>query len=250
MTVRLRPRGRSRTQRSRRTGSAVASGGSPTSCGCASKKSSVTGPLPLGSRIHKALEMYYNDESDLLEAHQSLVDEDRIGLLLDGFDTAELDDEAELGRIMLEGYLEWVATEGLDADLRVLGVEEILKYPMLNGAVTLIGKLDLRMLKVTENLRLVLDFKTAQTFNIHNDTAFLSTQLKTYQVLDMLLERSEATGRGWDVPAAQEGQAHGQGRSRPSTRRCTSGTTSTGCARSGCSSRVCSATCTTPARRF
>ena len=46
-------------------------------------------------------------------------------------------------------------------DLRVLGVEEILKYPMLDGAVTLIGKLDLRVLKITDNMRLVLDFKTA-----------------------------------------------------------------------------------------
>jgi hypothetical protein len=152
----------------------------------ATKKSSVVGPLPLGSRIHKALEMYYTDEMDLLEAHRALVEEDRIGLLLDGYDTSDLDDEAELGRIMLEGYLEWVATEGLDADLRVLGVEEILKYPMLQGAVTLIGKLDLRILKVTDNMRLVLDFKTAASFNIHNDTAFLNTQLKTYQVLDML----------------------------------------------------------------
>ena len=54
----------------------------------ATKRSSVVGPLPLGSRIHKALELYYTDEKDLLEAHRDLVEEDRIGLLLDGYDTS------------------------------------------------------------------------------------------------------------------------------------------------------------------
>lgn len=147
---------------------------------------SVVGPLPLGSRIHKALEMFYKGEKGLMEAHTELVEQTRFELLMDGADTAELDSDAELGRIMLEGYQEWVATEGLDDGLDVIGSEEILRYPMLGGAVTLMGKLDLRILKRADNQRLTLDFKTAQSFNQFNDVGHMLPQLKTYQLLDML----------------------------------------------------------------
>jgi hypothetical protein len=50
----------------------------------------------------------------------------------------------------------------------------------------LMGKLDLRVLKKTENLRLVQDFKTTQSFNQFNETGHMLNQLKIYQLLDML----------------------------------------------------------------
>jgi RecB family exonuclease len=152
----------------------------------ATKKSTVVGPLPLGSRVHKALELYYRDNIPLMDAHRELVEEDRIEMLLDGLTPPTLDGDAELGRIMLEGYLDWVANEGLDDDLEMLGTEEILQYPMLKDQVTLMGKLDLRVLKKTENLRLVQDFKTTQSFNQFNETGHMLNQLKIYQLLDML----------------------------------------------------------------
>jgi hypothetical protein len=152
----------------------------------APQASPVVGPLALGSRVHKALELYYKGRMGLLEAHQGLIEQTRFELLMEGFDTADLDAEAELGRIMLEGYLEWVATQGLDDGLRVIGTEEILRYPMLGGAVTLIGKLDLRILRLSDNLRLALDFKTAKSFNAFNDVGHMLPQLKTYQLLDKL----------------------------------------------------------------
>ena len=158
------------------------------------------GPLPLGSRVHKALERYYRDGIDLLAAHQELVNEARAHMAVEGLDTAKLDDEAELGRLMLEGYLDWVAEEGLDEDLELLGVEEVLKYefPLERGVITLMGKIDQRVLKRFTNTRAVLDLKTAASFNIWNDIAHMSPQLKTYMLLDKLTAMRDGDERRID----------------------------------------------------
>jgi RecB family exonuclease len=150
----------------------------------------VVGPLPLGSRIHKALELYYRGDQGLMDAHEDLVKTARVTAALEGMDTSKLDEEAELGRLMLEGYLQWAEDEGIDANLEVIGVEEVLKYPMLRGAVTLIGKLDLRVVNKMNGMRSVLDFKTAANFNEFHLTGHMNPQLKTYQMLDALVNPS------------------------------------------------------------
>ena len=72
------------------------------------KSKQMTGALALGSRIHEALDMYYSKNIPLLDAHSQLVDNDK-KILVDAYrDTYDLESEAELGRIMLEGYLQWV----------------------------------------------------------------------------------------------------------------------------------------------
>lgn len=151
-----------------------------------SRDTPLVGPLPLGSRVHKALEQYYRGEKGLLEAYQALADDSRLMLMMDGGDISKFDDEAELGRIMMEGYLQWASEEGIDANLEVIGVEEILKYPMLGGAVTLMGKIDLRVIDKMNEMRLILDFKTAANFNEFHLTGHMNPQLKTYQMLDVL----------------------------------------------------------------
>jgi RecB family exonuclease len=142
------------------------------------------GPLAIGSRVHKALELHYKEEADLMATHAALLDKDRRLLIDDGFATEKLDSEGELARIMLEGYLEWVSGEGLDADLLIIGVEEILKYPVLPGKVTLIGKIDLRIHRLRDDTRAVLDFKTSANFEDFTATAHMAPQLLTYMTLD------------------------------------------------------------------
>lgn len=161
-----------------------------------SRDVSVVGPLPLGSRVHKALELYYRGEKGLLQAHEELVAEARATAMIEGADLSKLDDEAELGRLMLDGYLEWAGDEGIDANLEIIGIEEILKYPMLGGAVTLIGKLDLRVRDRMKDTRLVLDFKTAANFNEFHLTGHMNPQLKTYQMLDTLVHPEGARIEG------------------------------------------------------
>lgn len=152
------------------------------------------GPLALGSRVHKALELYYKEGVDLLDTHAALLDKDRKLLIDDGFATEKLDAEGELARIMLEGYLEWVSSEGLDADLVIIGVEQIMEHPILPGKVTLLGKIDLRIQRLRDDTRAVLDFKTSANFEDFTTTAHMAPQLLTYMTLDHVNPESDASG--------------------------------------------------------
>ena len=94
------------------------------------KTQQMTGALALGSRVHGALDLYYAQNIPLLEAHASLVASDK-QILIDSYrDTVDLDSEAELGRIMLEGYLEWVTDNGIDAELEMISTEEVISMPL------------------------------------------------------------------------------------------------------------------------
>ena len=72
------------------------------------KYKDMTGALAFGSRIHAALDAHYAQGLPLIQAHADLVETDRQLLLADFQDTFQLEQEAEMGRIMLEGYEQWV----------------------------------------------------------------------------------------------------------------------------------------------
>ena len=93
------------------------------------KMKDYTGALALGSRIHEALDRHYSTGIDLLDAHAELIKEDIKKMTDANRDTSSLETEAELGRVMLEGYLEWVELEGIDAELEMISTEEILERP-------------------------------------------------------------------------------------------------------------------------
>lgn len=155
------------------------------------KKVSYVGPLALGSRVHNALDIYYSTGTPLLEAHAELVEDDRAALTMSGRSGSELDSEAELGRIMLEGYLEWVASEGIDSELEMISTEEVLSMELFNGAVTLQGKIDMRVRRRSDGVRMFRDFKTVGgSFTQFAATSHLNEQILTY----MLLESSTNTG--------------------------------------------------------
>lgn len=143
-----------------------------------------TGALALGSRIHEALDMYYSTEVPLLEAHAQLVEKDRALLIADFSDTSELDSEAELGRIMLEGYLDWVEENGIDAELDMISTEEIIRMPLMDGKVELQGKLDMRVRRKGDGVRMFRDFKTAASFSDFETTAQMNEQILTYMLLE------------------------------------------------------------------
>lgn len=144
-----------------------------------------TGALALGSRIHEALDMYYSKEIPLLEAHAQLVLKDKHTLLEQFRDTMDLDSEAELGRIMLEGYLEWVNENGIDAELEMISTEEIISMPMFDGAVELQGKLDMRVRRKGDGVRMFRDFKTVGgSFTEFASLAHMNEQILTYMILE------------------------------------------------------------------
>lgn len=149
------------------------------------KKEKYVGPLALGSRVHNALDIYYSTETPLLEAHSELVADDRAALVASGREATELDTEANLGRIMLEGYLEWVADEGIDAELEMISTEEVLSMPLFNGAVTLQGKIDMRVRRKSDGVRMFRDFKTVGgSFAQFSATSHLNEQIMTYIMLE------------------------------------------------------------------
>ena len=151
------------------------------------KQREFTGALALGSRIHAALDTYYADGVPLLQAHADLVEQDRLIMEDTLFGTEALDKEAELGRIMLEGYLEWVEEEGIDADLEMISTEETIIAPLFNGEVELQGKLDMRVRRKIDGVRLFRDFKTVGgSLSDFANLAPMNEQILTYMVLESL----------------------------------------------------------------
>jgi hypothetical protein len=149
------------------------------------KKKEYTGALALGSRIHEALDQYYSNGTPLLEAHASLVQKDIETLQAEFRDTYNLEAEADLGRIMLEGYLDWVDDEGIDASLEMISTEEIISMPLFDGKVELQGKLDMRVRRKSDGVRMFRDFKTVGgSFSDFANQAQMNEQILTYMLLE------------------------------------------------------------------
>jgi RecB family exonuclease len=145
----------------------------------------MTGALALGSRVHEALDMYYGKGIPLLDAHAELVVKDKLILEETFRDTYDLDSEAELGRIMLEGYLQWVDENGIDAELEMISTEEIIEMPLLNGEVILQGKIDMRVRRKADGVRMFRDFKTVGgSFTDFSAMAHMNEQILTYMMLE------------------------------------------------------------------
>lgn len=149
------------------------------------RQTEYTGALALGSRIHAALDDYYANGTPLLQSHEKLVEADRQILLDDYRDITTLEGEAELGRIMLEGYLEWVEENGIDAELEIVSTEETIIAPLFNGEVELQGKLDMRVRRKADGVRMFRDFKTVGgSLSDFANLANMNEQILTYMLLE------------------------------------------------------------------
>ena len=145
----------------------------------------MTGALALGSRIHAALDDHYANNVPLLQAHSKLVEIDRNLLIADFRETDALDSEAELGHIMLEGYEQWVEENGIDAELEMISTEETIIAPLFNGEVELQGKLDMRVRRKTDGVRMFRDFKTVGgSLSEFASLAHMNEQVLTYMLLE------------------------------------------------------------------
>lgn len=160
------------------------------------KYKDMTGALAFGSRIHAALDDHYAKGIPLLKAHADLVDTNRTTLLADFQDTHQLEQEAEMGRIMLEGYEQWVTENGIDAELEIISTEEQIVAPLFNGEVELQGKLDMRVRRKGDGVRMFRDFKTVGgSLSDFANLAPMNEQVLTYMLLESTkkdeAERSE-----------------------------------------------------------
>lgn len=149
------------------------------------KYKDATGALALGTRVHAALDEYYTNGTPLLEAHANLLNAEKELLLQDFRDVSELEKEGELGHIMLEGYLQWNEENGIDADLEMISTEETIVMPMFNGEVELQGKLDMRVRRKADGVRMFRDFKTVGgSLSDFANLAPMNEQILTYMVLE------------------------------------------------------------------
>jgi hypothetical protein len=157
----------------------------------------VTGALALGSRIHEALDQYYAKGVPLLEAHTNLVNAEKATLLEEFKDVSELEKEAELGHIMLEGYLQWVEENGIDAELEMISTEEQITAPLFNGEVELTGKLDMRVRRKVDGVRMFRDFKTVGgSLGDFANLAPMNEQILTYMLLESTKEDEDNRSDG------------------------------------------------------
>jgi hypothetical protein len=161
------------------------------------KQKDYTGALALGTRVHSALDEYYANDVPLLHAYALLVEKDRLTLEAEMRDTTSLDSEAELGRIMLEGYLEWVEENGIDSELEIVSTEEKISVPLFDGEVELQGKLDMRVRRKIDGVRMFRDFKTVGgSLSDFANLAPMNEQVLTYMLLEQMKEGEESRSEG------------------------------------------------------
>src|SRR4030095_647767 len=150
------------------------------------------GPLTLGIRVHNALELFYTTGENPVDEYERLQRIDN-ALFAESKDAAfedkikKFNSEAELGRIMLEGYMEWLAEENPDADIEIIGAEKKLSTRLeMDSRVELMGKTDLKVRRKSSGRHALLDHKTAASFNSYYETSHMSEQLMLYVLLEKL----------------------------------------------------------------
>ena len=156
----------------------------------------VSRPRDVGSIVHAVLDTYYGFGFSATAAwarHSELMDDMRDLFLEDASEEERKDIEwiAEMTRVMLEGYFEWLEETGADVGLRVVEPEAELRVPLIEG-VDLVGKVDLRVYDEAAKTRRFLETKTVGNFSDIEKTADINEQMLQYHLLEYL----DLLGRG------------------------------------------------------
>jgi hypothetical protein len=153
---------------------------------------SFTGALAIGTRVHLGLAAYYNGKFD---RDYAMATYEAAGVIdkaktIDSNDS-KIDSEIDLGRIMLEGYFDWVEETGADVGLKLIAPETIIEAPSGVDGVNLRGRIDARFERLADGRRVVMDHKTAAQLSAIENTVHMDEQFRMYH----LLERMEAWAR-------------------------------------------------------
>ncbi len=168
---------------------------------------------PLGTSVHKALAPYYVpmdfihpdildpqgnprvgpiDPRETVEVHIRHMKAQIIEAWAHDPQSAdaeliELDKQNDYVRAMIDGYMQWLEETGADADYEVLGSEVLVTYEFAEGKM-LIGRLDARVRRVSDGVRLFIDHKSCANFPDLQRSLKASEQMPTY----LILERTHA----------------------------------------------------------
>ncbi len=150
-----------------------------------------TGVRLLGVRIHAALEAHYGHGADPL-AVLEIVYADAIEQYPQDF--SDLTAEHAYARLMVSGYLEWLAAEGIEEQYEVIAVERLVEMPLdvpeVADPVVLMAKLDQVVRDRSSGALRFRDFKTVGSFS-KADGLIRDEQLRTYDLLLAYAEPDE-----------------------------------------------------------
>lgn len=144
-----------------------------------------TGPRALGLRAHYALAEFYRTGRHPVEVFNETVVQDYENTPEEQHE--DIKKQADLGRIMLEGYLDWVAESGADAGLSIVGIEQAVEVPSGVEGVNLLGRLDMRVRREVDDAQLFLDHKTVGNLTEPIRTLHMDEQMLMYHLLEYLL---------------------------------------------------------------
>jgi hypothetical protein len=156
-----------------------------------------------GDRVHRALKMAYTSDRaqrvDARDALERVIVEDWTEITNLVTDPTELAVVSErfaaanaLERAMIEGYVEWLAENGSDADYETVGSEQVLSALFdleVDGKtylVELLGKLDARLRRKSDGALLFMDHKTLGNFVDVVPGLRQNQQMLTYVLLEAL----------------------------------------------------------------
>ena len=157
------------------------------------------GVMHLGSAIHFALEAHYGHNTDPFDALDWVYE---TAIAENPAEEAELTKEYKLAEVMLDGYLKWVASEGIDASVDIIGTEVPVSYELDVGnehPVTIRGRFDQLVRRKSDGAVVIRDLKTVGGLGKAQQLR-LGSQLKFYALLQSL--NAKASGQ----PAAAAGE--------------------------------------------
>lgn len=173
------------------------------------KTAGETGALPLGAKIHTALEGLYSDGQDPIEIINDIYlseiksfEADPKGQHAEVLKS--LRSEHELAKAMLEGYIEWVQDEGIDAGLKPISSEEVIISKSGINGVLLRGRLDARFEREVDGARVFRDYKTVQEMTTPVKMLQLDEQFRMYSLLEYLKALEEKPDEV-DIPIRTDG---------------------------------------------
>ena len=173
-----------------------------------SKLSDLAGLLASGSRVHEVMACWYQPDRpydlDLMQILEDAIARDRKLMLTEMLRvnadelivqsrTAEFDKAVAYERAMIEGYTQWIAETGVDAEFIVIGSEVPLVAPltriMTHGDiidVSMIGILDVRVERTLDGAYAFIDHKSVASLTQPLPMLRQNEQMLHYILLELM----------------------------------------------------------------
>lgn len=161
----------------------------------------VIGAAPIGTRVHSALEPWYqpegverrdprivvkeiiaHDRATLIESIGPVEDNDEFNPLTAAL--KQFDSESELVTIMIDGYMDWLEETGADSDYRIIASEQSVQYEFAPGEA-IAGRIDTQVQRIHDGVLFGMDHKTGD-FGALEKKLPQDEQMLLYEILRRL----------------------------------------------------------------